>query len=118
MSPNGVTRFRSGTAVNLHTCFGGPTQDWTVESDGTIRIAGLCLDTAGEGTAQGTLTVLGTCNSSATQVWTPGGPGGNLVNQAAGMCLDDPNFTTTNGTQMQIYSCNGGSNQQWYLPAV
>ena len=65
----------------------------------------------------GTLTVLNTCNSSGTQVWTPG-PNGSLVNQASGLCLDDPGSNTANGVQMQIFTCNGGGNQHWWLPEL
>ena len=88
-----------------------------MEADGTFQNFGMCLDTAGGGTSQGTLTVLNTCTGGSTQVWTPG-PNGSLVNQASGLCLDDPNFNTANGTQMQIYSCNGGNNQRWRLPQL
>jgi hypothetical protein len=77
----------------------------------------MCLDTAGGGTSQGTLTVLNTCDGGGTQVWTSG-PNGRLVNQASGLCLDDPGSNTNNGTQLDIWACNGGSNQHWWLPEV
>lgn len=105
-----------GKAV-LQACVGSAPQRWIMVSDGTFRNAGLCLDTAGGGTVQGTLTVLATCNGGNSQIWTPG-PGGSLVNKAASLCLDDPGFQTANGTQMQIYSCNGGNNQRWWLPEL
>jgi hypothetical protein len=105
-----------GKAV-LQACVGSKPQQWTMAADGTFQNAGMCLDTAGGGTSQGTLTVLNTCNGSGTQVWTPG-PNGSLVNQASGLCLDDPNLNTANGTQMQIYACNSGANQDWWLPEL
>ena len=101
----------------LQACVGSKPQQWTMAADGTFQNFGLCLDTAGGGTTQGTLTVLNTCNGSSTQVWTPG-PNGSLVNQASGLCLDDPASNTANGVQMQIYSCNGGGNQRWWLPEL
>ena len=111
---------RTGTAVILHTCLGGPTQLWTTEADGTFRLDGLCLDTAAQGTSQGTPTVLSTCDGSPTQMWTPQWSGSlvPLVNQASGLCLDDPGYNTANGTQLQIYGCSGGWNQRWLLPML
>jgi hypothetical protein len=106
---------KAGSKVQLWTCFGYSWENWTMMSDGTIRIGGLCLDTAGQGTSDGTLTVLNNCDSSGTQVWTPG-PNYSLVNQGSGLCLDDPGFNTANGTQLQIYTCNGGQNQEWRPP--
>jgi hypothetical protein len=109
---------KPGAPVELHTCVGGAAQIWTVQLDETLRLGGLCLDTAGEAADLGTPIVLGTCNGSPTQGWTQQ-PGNFLVNQGApGMCLDDPGFNTANGTQMQLWSCNGGPNQQWHLPKV
>ena len=86
-------------------------------ADGTFQNFGMCLDTAGGATLQGTPTVLSPCNNGATQIWTPG-PNGSLVNQASGLCLDDPGSNTANGAQMQIFSCNGGANQRWWLPEL
>ena len=91
-------------------CNGTAAQNWTIESDGTIRINGSCMDITGAGTANGTLVELWTCNGGANQQWLP--VNGMLVNPVSGRCLDDPGFTTTNGTQLEDRDCNGGSNQQ------
>jgi len=115
-----VTRDNSDAGYRLyvqvlhHVFEGTPYAD---EGLGTLQSFGMCLDTAGGGTQQGTLTVLNTCNGSGTQVWTPG-TNGRLVNQASGLCLDDPGSNTNNGAQLQIWPCNGGSNQHWWLPEV
>lgn len=113
--PNDVSK--PGTLVELWSCVKGAAQNWTVESNGTIQIKGRCLDTSGGGTASGTPVVIGTCDGSASQVWTPGSSY-TLVNQAAGICLSDPGSNTANGTQLQIQACSGRTNQQWRLPAV
>ena len=114
IDPHGAKK--AGTPVELWTCLGFSTENWTTGLDQTIRINGLCLDTTG-GTTSGTLTVLNTCNGSASQVWTPGAHH-SLVNQASNLCLDDPGSNTNDGEQMQIWFCNGGPNQAWWLPAV
>jgi hypothetical protein len=108
---------KPGNKIDMWTCLGQPATNWTMESNGTFQINGMCLDTAGGGTSRGTLVVLNTCSGGASQAWTPGA-NYSLVNQASRLCLDDPGSNTANGTQLQIYSCSGGVNQQWRLPAV
>ena len=104
----------NGTKVQMWDCNGTAAQNWTIETDGTIRINGSCMDITGAGTANGTLVELWTCNGGGNQQWLP--VNGMLVNPVSGRCLDDPGFTTTNGTQLDIWDCNGGSNQQWAIP--
>ncbi len=104
----------NGTKVQLWTCNGGASQNWTLPGDGTIRINGGCMDITGAGTANGTLVELWTCNGGANQQWQA--VNGTLVNPVSGKCLDDPGRVTTNGTQLEIWTCNGGSNQQWSIP--
>jgi hypothetical protein len=104
----------NGTKVQLWTCNGGASQNWTLPGDGTIRINGGCLDITGAGTANGTLVELWTCNGGANQQWQS--VSSTLVNPVSGKCLDDPGFNTANGTQLEIWTCNNGSNQQWSIP--
>jgi hypothetical protein len=104
----------NGTHVQMYDCNGSAAQNWTIETDGTIRINGSCMDITGAGTANGTLVELWTCNGGANQQWLP--VNGMLVNPVSGRCLDDPGFNTANGTQLDIWDCNGGSNQQWAIP--
>jgi hypothetical protein len=104
----------NGTHVQMYDCNGSAAQNWTIETDGTIRINGSCMDITGAGTANGTLVELWTCNGGANQQWLP--VNGMLVNPVSGRCLDDTGFNTANGTQLEIWDCNGGSNQQWAIP--
>jgi len=104
----------NGTKIEMWDCNGTAAQNWTIQTDGTIRINGSCMDITGAGTANGTLVELWTCNGGGNQQWLP--VNGMLVNPVSGRCLDDPGFTTTNGTQLEIWDCNGGSNQQWAIP--
>jgi hypothetical protein len=105
----------SGTNIVLDKCIGTPNQAWTAEPDGTFRITGKCLDTAGEGTSSGTLTALATCNGSATQIWTPQ-PDYTLRQAASGLCLDVPGANAANGTQLNITTCSGATYQMWRVP--
>jgi len=104
-----------GTKVQMWDCNDNATsQQWTMESNGTIGINGQCLDITGGGDANGTLIEEWTCNGGANQQWIA--VNGELVNPASGSCLDDPAFTTTEGTQLDLWTCNGGANQQWSVP--
>ena len=104
-----------GTKVQMWDCNDSATsQQWTMESNGTIGINGQCLDVTGASHANGTLIEEWTCNGGANQQWIA--VNGELVNPASGSCLDDPAFNTTEGTQLDLWTCNGGSNQQWSVP--
>jgi len=105
----------NGTKVQMWDCNGTGAQNWTPQSDGTVRLGGKCMDVTKAGTDDGTLVELWDCNGGGNQQWQS--VGGTLVNPASGKCLDDPGFTTTNGTQLEIWTCNGGANQQWITPA-
>ncbi|MGN5380521.1 ricin-type beta-trefoil lectin domain protein [Streptomyces lasalocidi] len=102
-SSSGTT---DGNKIDLWTCNGSGAQQWTIGTDGTVRVLGKCLDASGNGTTNGTKTDLYTCNGAACQQWKAGA-NGSLVNTASGKCLDDPSSSTTNGTQLQIWTCNG-----------
>ena len=53
-------------------CCDGNTaaQNWTIDSNGTLTIAGGCMDITGAKSANGTLIELWTCNGGANQHWT------------------------------------------------
>ncbi|MFJ8748982.1 ricin-type beta-trefoil lectin domain protein [Streptomyces sp. NPDC102441] len=59
-----------GTKIQLWDCHGGTNQDWSVQSDGTIRNRGVCLDTAGGSGTDGTQLVINRCDGRASQKWT------------------------------------------------
>jgi Glycosyl hydrolase family 59/Ricin-type beta-trefoil lectin domain/Galactocerebrosidase, C-terminal lectin domain len=104
-----------GTKVQMWNCNNNPSsQQWTLESNGTLGINGQCLDITGASYSNGTLIEEWTCTGGANQQWIA--VNGELVNPASGKCLDDPAFNTTEGTQLDLWTCNGGSNQQWSPP--
>jgi RHS repeat-associated protein len=105
----------NGNKVQIWACNGGASQQWTVESNGTIELGGSCLDVKGAGTTNGTLIDLNTCNGQANQQWKPTSSN-SLENPVSGMCLSDPNASTTNGTQLIIAPCNGQIQQKWRPP--
>ena len=104
-----------GTPVNIGTCNGGASQQWTVVQDRTLRIHGKCLSVSGSAKVSGAKTVLATCSGFASQQWSVGS-GAELVNATAGLCLASSS-SGTGGVQAWISSCNGKVNQKWTLPA-
>ena len=79
------------------------------------EIQGLCLDTAGESTANYAQAVLNTCGTSATQVWTPGSYN-TLVNKASGFCLTTA--SNKNKALLYITGCYNTVAETWRLPTM
>jgi beta-glucosidase len=113
----------TGTHVEIYTCNGGTTQDWTAEPDGTIRFdSSYCMADSGTVTTGGHLIDLAPCaNTSPAMQWLPRSDG-SLYNPATGWCLTDPGASTSklttanlcisdagagtaNGTKIQIWQC-------------
>ncbi|SFF10135.1 intein C-terminal splicing region/intein N-terminal splicing region/RHS repeat-associated core domain-containing protein [Actinacidiphila alni] len=103
-----------GTSQNLSHC-GGVGQNYTIGTDGTVRVVGKCMDTANPPAAD-TVVVIRTCSSSApSQQWKLTASG-NLVNVASGLCLTDPSGSQTPGTKQTLHAC--GSAGQTYTTAA
>jgi hypothetical protein len=122
MDDNGNSS-KDGTKIQIWSCNGGASQNWTFYPDtdpgdaGELVIHDKCLGIAGGGTANGSKLVLWGCNGTANQQWFIVGSGGQLVNPVSGKCIDDPYSSTTNGRQLDIWDCNGEPWQDWTLPA-
>jgi hypothetical protein len=102
-----------GTAAEMSICEDSQAQNASIESNGTLQIRGLCLDTSG------TKVVLNTCSGASSQVWTPGtaSRGHTVVNKASGQCLDAP--SQSKGAGLTTATCSPTTvGQQWWLPAV
>ncbi|WP_030805278.1 lectin [Streptomyces sp. NRRL F-2799] len=105
----------NGTAVQLYDCNGTAAQQWTVETDGTVRALGKCLDVTGGSTANGTRLQLWDCAGGTNQKWTVSAAR-DLVGEQSGKCADVTGNTSANGTPVQIWSCTGAANQKWTAP--
>jgi len=106
----------SGSKVKITNCVAGPTEMWTVATDGTIRVRGGCLDISGSSGYKGKSVILAACNGSVREKWVPG-TRGLIVNPASGLCLADPGGSVRNGTVPDMASCKVTSTEQWNLPA-
>jgi len=101
-----------GARLQTYDCNGTAAQQWTANSDGTMRAMGKCMDPAGGALANGTPIQLVTCNGNPVQRFTLSAAG-DLVNVSANRCVDVKDRNTANGAQLQLWDCTGGSNQKW-----
>ncbi|MER6776003.1 ricin-type beta-trefoil lectin domain protein [Streptomyces sp. NPDC000656] len=94
---------------------GGEAQKFEIRADGTIRVAGKCIDAAYAGTTNGTLIWLYPCNGSYGQQFLPHADG-TIYHPKSGRCLDTSNMNT--GTQLYLWDCNATNPQRWTIPAL
>jgi ricin-type beta-trefoil lectin protein/rare lipoprotein A (RlpA)-like double-psi beta-barrel protein len=106
----------NGTAIDLYSCVGSPTQQWTMATDGTIQNSGKCMDVAGGATTNGTKVQIYDCNGTAAQQWTYTS-GHDLVNPQSNKCLDLTNNSAADFTPVQLWTCTNTSSQKWATPA-
>ncbi|MFE2021817.1 RICIN domain-containing protein [Streptomyces sp. NPDC059499] len=106
----------NGTPVIIYDCWGGPPQQWTIGSDGTIRAFGKCLEVGGGVNAKGngSKVNLWDCWGGANQKWTVNSDG-TIRNPNSGRCLEAAGQGTANDTRVQIWDCWGGENMKWNI---
>ncbi|WP_067508083.1 cysteine/serine endopeptidase inhibitor [Actinoplanes sp. TFC3] len=105
----------NGTAIDLYSCVGDATQQWTRATDGTIRTGGKCMDVSGSGNANGTKVQVWDCNGTGAQQWVYTSAR-DLVNPQSNKCLDLANNSSADFTKTQIWTCTGAPNQKWTAP--
>jgi hypothetical protein len=103
-----------GSPLQLWTCNGSAPQLWTIESDGTIRSGGLCMDAAWAATSNGTRVQVVRCSGNPAQQFALNAAH-DLVNIKANRCVDVTDHDTADGTLIQIWDCSGTANQKWTL---
>lgn len=106
-----------GSAIQLYTCNGGPAQQWSPASDGSVRVLTGCLSPQNSGLINGTPIEYHSCNGTPSQVWIPNA-NGTLYNPASGRCLDLPGWNAVNGNRLQLWDCHSGASQQWIIPSL
>lgn len=98
----------NGNVIQVWSCNGFPSQQWSYQINGEITVAGHCMQESG--TAAGDKIELETCNDSAAQQWAHRFTGA-FANAASGDCLDAG--ANAVGTQLQIWGCNQTADQTW-----
>jgi beta-glucanase (GH16 family) len=101
-----------GARLQMYDCNGTVAQQWSANSDGTMRAMGKCMDPAGGALTNGTPIQLVTCNGNPVQRFTLNSAG-DLVDVSANRCVDIVGANSANGAQLQLWDCTGGANQKW-----
>jgi hypothetical protein len=103
---------KDGSPLQIWDCGGSAWQKWTVESDGTVRSMGMCMDVAWGSSDDGTAIQLARCHGGSAQHFDLNSAG-DLVNLGSYKCVDVRDQDTANGTRLQLWECGGTSNQKW-----
>lgn len=101
--------------ADIDTCDGDSSEQWTVDTDGTIAIAngaGLCLSVTGSSSTPKATADIYTCNGSASEQWTVN-TDGTIHNTNSGLCLSVTGGSTTPGATADIYTCNSSAGEYW-----
>ncbi|MFD7982415.1 ricin-type beta-trefoil lectin domain protein [Kitasatospora indigofera] len=106
-----------GSPIQLVTCNGTAAQQWSLGTDGSVRVMNGCLTPQNSGTASGTPMEYHSCNGSPSQVWVVNA-NGTLYNPASGRCLDLPNADASNGRRLALYDCHTGAAERWIVPVL
>jgi hypothetical protein len=100
-----------GGTTTIQDCAG---QQWSITTDGQVMAGGRCLDAYRQGTANGTVVTVWSCNGGSNQRFNLN-PDGTITGVQSNRCLDVNAMLATSGTKVQLWDCNGGSNQRWVL---
>ena len=99
------------STADIATCDGSSTQNWTVNSNGTISNgAGLCLSVSGASTTPKATADVYTCNGSVSENWTVNS-NGTITGDNSGLCLSVRSGATASGSVADIYTCS--SSETW-----
>lgn len=109
----------NGTPVQIYTCNGGASQQWTLEgSEGDLHLRNVgslkCLDVAGNKSANGTKIQISDCYKSAGQSWKGDARATSpLKSVTTGKCLDLS--AVTKGTDARLWDCKDASAQKFLI---
>jgi Ricin-type beta-trefoil lectin domain/Glycosyl hydrolases family 18 len=101
------------STADISTCDGDASEQWTVNSNGTISNGnGLCLSVSGASTTPKATTDVYTCNGSVSENWTVNSDG-TITGNNSGLCLSVSGGATAAGSTADIYTCNGSASEYW-----
>lgn len=105
-----------GTPLITSFCTGGDSQQFTLTSNGEMRVYGdKCVGVAGNHGANGDRLVIRSCDGSSNQRWRIHG---NRLVGVNNRCWDLKDFSILPYGELQIWECRGSSNQRWGAFAV
>jgi hypothetical protein len=95
--------------VQVFTCNNTAAQSWTLATDGTLRVQGMCALIDGDSTVH-----IVTCDGRTTAQWRVADS--TLINAADNECLTDPSSGSQSGAGVVVTACGGAADQRWSLP--
>jgi hypothetical protein len=104
-----ANRSLDGTPLGMVACDGSMVQFWQPMPDGTIRSAGLCMDAANAGTADGTPVQVAYCSGNPAQQFTLNADQ-HIYSSYANKCVNI-DYNPTSGTSIILFSCLDQTNQ-------
>src|SRR5690349_5785618 len=84
-----------GGTSTIADCAG---QQWSITTDGQLMSAGKCLDAYRQGTANGTVVTVWSCNGGTNQRWNLN-PDGTITGMQSKRCLDVNAMLIANGSK-------------------
>lgn len=103
---------RDGTPLEIRTCSGAGSMQWTFAGDGTVRALGLCMDVANGSRENGAVIQLAYCSGNPAQQFRLS-EGSDLVNPQADKCVAVRDGNIQSGTPLQLWECTGEDSQKW-----
>jgi hypothetical protein len=91
-------------------------QRFALGADGTIKIAGKCVDVGNNQTANESKVILWTCHGAPNQEWEVR-DNGYIVGVQSGKCLTSARAGTANGARAVISDCTDVAAKKWSRPA-
>jgi hypothetical protein len=107
-----------GAVAELANCTGSPTQQFSQQSNGEIRVANtnLCLDAFGGASKDGDVVGLWACKGYMNQRWSYDAATSRVVGDKS-KCLDANGGVFSAGTSVIIWGCHNDANQKWSFTA-
>ncbi|MET7457029.1 RICIN domain-containing protein [Streptomyces sp. NPDC005574] len=109
----------NGTPVQIYTCNGGASQQWTLEGgEDNLHLRNVgsqkCLDVAGNASANGTKIQISDCYKSDGQSWKGDVRAtAPLKSVSTGKCLDLSAFTKS--TDARLFDCKNAASQKFLI---
>jgi len=100
--------------IDLAACDGSAGEQWSLYSDGTLRVQGGCLSGYAPSRTSGGGTAWYPCVGTSAQQWTQQS-NGTLYNPSASLCLT-AGSATVKPASLSLARCTGAATQKWVLP--
>ena|ERR1035437_4190787 len=109
---------KSGAVVNLWRCNGHQSQQWRMNSDGTIRhgaYPNMCLNLHFNANTDGAVINLWNCTGHPSMQWRVNDDKTIRTVSYPNKCLNLHNNAFSNGAIVNLWTCNGHESQKWMV---